>query len=870
MTDIERKAAFYLGKIYDPHAGQVIADQPVMYDARDLTTHAVCIGMTGSGKTGLGVTLLEEAVLDGIPSIVIDPKGDMTNLLLTFPELRPADFEPWINLDDARRKDQTASEYAAATSETWARGIAAWGQSGERIRRLKDAAEFVIYTPGSDAGVQVSVLQTLRAPNLSWDDDEETLRELIAGTVSGLLGLAGVSGDPLQSREHILLSHIFEHHWRRGQDLDLAKLIEAIQRPPIAKLGVLNVETFYPEKDRFLLALALNRVVASPSFENWLKGVALDIDSLLYTPAGKPRVCIFYIAHLNDAERMFFVTLLLEQMLSWVRRLSGTTSLRALLYFDEVFGYFPPHPANPPCKRPLLTLLKMARAFGLGLMLTTQNPVDLDYKGLTNAGAWFIGKLQTDRDKARVLEGMEGVVSEANTLLDRAYLDRLISSLGSRVFVLHNVHAERPILYQTRWALSYLRGPLTRSQVRTLMQPLKAQAAHAPGAAPAAGEAATPARPAVTAADAVAAPAGATQGTALPAGYAAVPPRINARVAQYYWPVDLSQQQATRLLRGARQTWRVRAAHLVYEPYLVGLASALFGDARSGQTQQEEVACLLPLPSLHGLLRWERHIAPAFDDHLLERDPEPGALYAALPEGMGETPPYTQLRNDFVDYIYRERTVPRWVHPHLKLQSQLGESREAFLARCRAQANTQRDQELEKIRQRGKASQDRLQAQLERAERSLEDQSIAFKGRQQEELLSAGETIAGMLLGKTTVGKLLGTRRTTALSSASRRRRMTAAAKANLKQAEDEVARLKSELAAALKDQENALAQVLRAWEGVAEQIDEAVMRPRKTDIRPGVFGLLWMPHWALTLEDERGAVQEQVAPACRLLTSGT
>jgi len=859
MADLERKAAFYLGKLYDPENGKVLADQPVMYDARDLTTHAVCIGMTGSGKTGLGVTLLEEAALDGIPSIVIDPKGDMTNLLLTFPDLRPADFEPWVNLDDARRKEQTPAEYAAATADTWAKGIASWGQSPERIRQLRESAEFVIYTPGSDAGVQVSVLQTLQAPDLSWDDEEETLRELIAGTVSGLLGLAGVSADPLQSREHILMSHIFEHYWRRGQDLDMASLIGAIQRPPIARLGVLDLETFYPEKERMQLALALNGVVASPSFENWLQGAPLDIASLLHTPEGKPRVCIFYIAHLNDAERMFFVTLLLEQMLSWMRRLSGTTSLRALLYFDEMFGYFPPHPANPPCKRPLLTLLKMARAFGLGLMLTTQNPVDLDYKGLTNAGTWFIGKLQTDRDKARVLEGMEGVVSEANTLLDRAYLDRLISSLGTRVFVLHNVHAPRPVLYQTRWALSYLRGPLTRSQVRTLMQPYKTRTPQADGGVPRMAPPTAPQTAAGT--QPAAAPA------ALPPGYSPAAPRVNARVAQYYWPTDVSQQQALRALLGA-QGARLRGAQVAYQPYLLGLASVLFADTRSGQSQQEEVACLLPLPEAHGLVRWERTLLPSFDDHLLEREPEPEALYAALPEGMGDTPPYTQLRNDFVDFIYRERTIPRWVHPRLKLQSQLGEAREAFLARCRAEADAQRDAELDKIRQRAKTTLDRLQDQLRRAEQTLEDQTITYRGRQGEELLSAGETIAGALLGKTAVGKVLGTRRSTALSSAARRRRMTTSAKANLQQAEDDIKRLKRDLEAAQKDQEAALEQTRRAWDGVAEQVEEAALRPRKTDIRPAIFGLLWLPHWLLTWEDERGVVRQTLTPACRLLAS--
>ena len=474
MADMERQAAFYLGKEYDLQAKKLASDDPLMYDARDLTTHAVCIGMTGSGKTGLGSILLEEAALDGIPAIVIDPKGDMTNLLLGFPELRPTDFEPWVNEDDARRKDQSVPEFAEGVANLWRKGLSDWGQSGERIRRMQDRAEFLIYTPGSDAGLPISVLQSFQAPKLSWDDDQETLREMIAATASGLLGLAGVQADPVQSREHILLAHIFEHYWRQGHDLDMATLIEAIQRPPLKKLGVLDVETFYPDKDRFGLAMALNKVIASPSFGSWLTGPPLDVASLIRSPEGKTRVSVFYIAHLNQAEREFFVTLLLEQVISWMRQQSGTTSLRCLVYFDEVFGYLPPYPANPPSKQPIMTLMKQARAFGIGMILTTQNPVDLDYKGLTNAGTWFIGKLQTERDKERLLEGLDSVIAEAGTMLDRAYLDRLISSLGQRVFILHNVNWERPKLFQTRWALNYLRGPLTRQQIRTLMQPIKA------------------------------------------------------------------------------------------------------------------------------------------------------------------------------------------------------------------------------------------------------------------------------------------------------------------------------------------------------------------------------------------------------------
>jgi DNA helicase HerA-like ATPase len=479
----ERLASFYLGQEYELAKGELL-EQQVHYDARDLTTHAVCLGMTGSGKTGLGVLLLEEAALDGVPSLIIDPKGDMTNLLLTFPDMLPEDFRPWVNPDDARRKDLDLDTYAARMADLWRDGLAGTGQGPERIQRLKESAEFAIFTPGSSAGRQVSILDTLKAPSLSWDTDSELLRDKIESIVSALLGLVDVEADPVRSREHILLSNIFEHVWRAGEDLDLAQLILRVQKPPFSQLGVFPVETFYPEKDRMGLAMLLNGLIASPAFADWIQGEPLEIDRLLFGPSGKPQVSILYIAHLSDAERQFFITLLLEQVVSWMRAQSGTTSLRALVYMDEVFGYLPPHPGNPPTKKPMLTLLKQARAFGLGLILATQNPVDLDYKALSNAGTWFIGRMQADRDKQRLLDGLEGVeVGGGGT--SRAQFDRMISALKSRVFLLHNVHEGEPVVFQTRWAMSYLRGPLTRTQVQQLVgqQPVAPERAATPAAA---------------------------------------------------------------------------------------------------------------------------------------------------------------------------------------------------------------------------------------------------------------------------------------------------------------------------------------------------------------------------------------------------
>src|SRR5512137_1410626 len=483
MQDYEKLGVFYLGREYDLTA-QKPAENLVLYDAKDLVTHAVCVGMTGSGKTGLCLALLEEAAIDSIPAILIDPKGDLSNLLLTFPQLRGEDFAPWINPEDAAKKGLSPQDYANQQAALWKKGLADWGQTPERIQRLRDAVDLAIYTPGSNAGLPVSILKSFAAPEPAVLEDGELLRERINTTVTSLLGLLGIEADPIQSREHILISNLLDHAWKQGQDVDLAALIQLIQQPPMTKIGVLDLESFYPSKDRFGLVMALNNLLASPGFSAWMEGEPLDVGRMLYSPTGKPRLSIVSIAHLSDPERMFFVSLLLNQTLGWMRQQSGTTSLRAILYMDEIFGYFPPT-ANPPSKTPLLTLLKQARAFGLGIVLATQNPVDLDYKGLSNAGTWFIGRLQTDRDKARVLEGLEGVAATASSGFDRQKMEQILAGLGNRIFLMNNTHEDAPVVFQTRWALSYLRGPQTRNQIKTLMHPLKAAQPAAAPVAPA-------------------------------------------------------------------------------------------------------------------------------------------------------------------------------------------------------------------------------------------------------------------------------------------------------------------------------------------------------------------------------------------------
>ncbi|HVS39642.1 MAG TPA: DUF87 domain-containing protein, partial [Gemmataceae bacterium] len=479
--DIEKPDCFYLGREFDLAKKAVLPEKFVMYDARDLTTHGVVVGMTGSGKTGLCISLLEEAAIDGVPCVIIDPKGDLTNLLLQFPDLAPQHYEEWLDEDDARRKGLSRRQYAEQLSGLWRKGLEDSFQKPERIAHLKASSDQRIYTPGSEAGLPLSILGAFAAPKAKMPREE--LTQKIAATATALLGLTNISADPVQSREHILISQLLLNAWTAGRDLDLPKLIREIEKPPISSVGAYSLETFFPAKDRLKFASALNNVLASPTFSTWTMGEPLDLASMLYR-GGRPQQLIFYVAHLDDTQRMFFTTLLLEEMLAWTRRQPGSTNLRAILYFDEVFGYLPPHPANPPSKGPLLTLLKQARAFGVGVLLATQNPVDLDYKALSNAGTWFVGKLQTDRDRARLLEGLESAAAEHGALTDRAKLDSIISALGNRIFVLHDIHRPAPILFQSRWALSFLRGPMTREQVGRLMGPLKNKGDAAPMVVP--------------------------------------------------------------------------------------------------------------------------------------------------------------------------------------------------------------------------------------------------------------------------------------------------------------------------------------------------------------------------------------------------
>ncbi|MGC9523446.1 MAG: hypothetical protein ACP5HG_16415 [Anaerolineae bacterium] len=826
--DFEKLGAFYLGKTYNLEE-QALGDHLVMYDARDLTTHAICVGMTGSGKTGLCIDLLEEAAIDRVPALLIDPKGDITNLLLTFPDLAPEDFRPWINIDDARRKGLSEDEFAAQQAELWRNGLASWGQDGDRIRMLKESADFAIYTPGSNAGLPVSILQSFAAPPLDWDTDAELLRERVQGSVSALLGLVGVDADPVQSREHILLSNIFEHYWRQGEDLDLPKLIMAIQTPPIRKLGVFDVDTFFPEKDRFGLAMKVNSIIAAPGFQSWLQGQPLDIPSFLSTSEGKPRHSIFYIAHLSDPERMFFVTMLLNQLITWMRTQPGTTSLRALLYMDEVFGFFPPV-ANPPSKTPMLTLMKQGRAFGVGVVLTTQNPADLDYKGLTNAGTWFIGRLQAERDKARLLDGLESAAATTGAGLQRSEIEKIISSLSSRVFLLHNVHEDHPVIFNTRWAMSYLRGPLTRLQVRDLVQQegmriepsAVATAAEAPS--PTATAASTPSAQALETSETSRVP------------YEAAPPVLPSGVQQVYLPLRRgASAAAVEVEQRVGGRVEIEDSHLLYVPAVLGMGRVHFvKNTKAIQVNEEEpVALLAQPPQSIGSVRWEQ--AESLDltmRDLLDR-PDLDAYFDEVPETVNESSDLTALRRELDDHLYRARSLTLLHNPATDLYSNPGESQREFRLRVSQVARELRDEEVDELEDRYEDKLDTLEDRLRSAEAQLEKREADARMRKQDALITAGETVLSLFSG-----------RRRSISAAARKVSRATTTKSDIQEAEEKIEDVQADiekLKEKLKEKTDA---IVAEWESALDDFEEIVITPRRTDVEINLLALAWVPHW--------------------------
>lgn len=774
-------------------------DSPLFYNSADLTTHGVIVGMTGSGKTGLGIVMIEETLSAGIPALIIDPKGDMGNLMLTFPQLLPTDFMPWISDSEANGDPAQA---AVEKAELWKSGLKRSGIEPDRISKLRDKVDFTIYTPGSSAGIPLNIIGNLDAPDEN--SDEESTQDEIEGFASALLGLVGIDADPLGSREHILLSNIIHWHWSRSKSLDLGALIGLVQQPPMRKLGVIDLDTFFPPADRVKLAMKLNGLAASPSFASWTEGQALDIQRMLFGDNGKPQAAIVSLAHLSDEERQFVVTLLLSKMVTWMRAQPGTTDLRALVYMDEVFGYVPPNGA-PPSKKPILTILKQARAFGVGMVLSTQNPVDIDYKALSNAGTWMIGRLQTERDKDRLLDGM----GASDGSVDVAAIGKTISALDKRQFVLHSTRTTTPKVFGTRWAMSYLPGPLTRNQISTLTSDEQRQSATAGSVAS----------------------SDATESTAaLADNESAVLPQIADTVDVRY--LDPGVDYADEL--GASASGKRLQAGLAVRVEL------LFDDTKAKLRHEAEWEAIIT--PLDGPLDPDDAIIVDYDDRDLIKKAPDDAVYV-LPDAKIKNKTYfTSAKKAVKDHLYRNNELELLFNPSLKLYSRVGESRDDFEARCKQEADNAVDKEADKLRVVLVKKLDRLNASIQKAEDRIREAQFDAQSRQKDQRTSQAIDIAGGLLG----GLLGGRRNTRSMLGGIRRStskgRMIQKSQERVKTAENRYNELledREELTNAVRED---LYEIQDEWEQNASDIETMIVGLEKTDIAIDDVALVWIP----------------------------
>lgn len=781
---------FYLGSSAD--------DGKLFYDSSNLTTHGVIVGMTGSGKTGLGIVLLEENLLNGIPALIIDPKGDMGNLLLSFPNLLPTDFLPWISESEAAGD---ATQAAVDKAELWKSGLQQSGIQPERIQRLRDQTDFTIYTPGSTVGVGLNIIGSLAAPG---DVDAETLQDEVEGLASSLLGLIGIDADPLGSREHILLSNIIHWSWSQGKSLDLGQLIGLVQQPPMRKLGVIDLDTFFPASDRVKLAMKLNGLAASPSFSSWTEGQALDIQNMLYTSDNKPRAAIVSLGHLSDEERQFVVTLLLSKMVTWMRKQPGTSDLRALVYMDEVFGYVPPV-GSPPSKKPILTILKQARAFGVGLVLSTQNPVDIDYKALSNAGTWMIGRLQTENDQKRLLDGM----TASDGAVDSALLGKTIAALDKRQFVLHSTKAGAPQLFNTRWAMSYLPGPLTREQIALLTPDAKKVVADAGGDS---------------------ASVAASEPVALADNESSIAPQSADTVPVRYLDPSVPYADDIGAAPGSK---RLKAGIAVR-------VEMVFDDTKSKLRHEAEWEAIIT--PLDGPVDPDDAIIVDYDDRDLTREEPEGAVYV-LPDAKIKNKTYFRSAQTAVkDHLYRNEEIELFSNPDLKIYSRVGESEDDFRKRCEAEADKFVDKDASKLRDVLSRKIDRINASIEKAEDKIREAKFDAFTRQREQKTSqmldiAGGVLGGLLGGRTTTRTI-----TSGIRRSQSKARMAGRAEERVRTAENRYNDLiedRQELEETLAED---LYEIQDEWEEKAANIESMTVGLEKTDISIDDVALVWIP----------------------------
>lgn len=815
LDDYEKLGWFYLGKQYDLQ-NRALLEEKVNYESKDLTTHALCVGMTGSGKTGLCLSLLEEAAIDEIPVICIDPKGDIGNLLLTFPDLMPSDFEPWIDADEARRQGKDVSVAAEETAARWRKGLESWDMPTERIRKLRSNVDLTIFTPGSNIGVPLTVLKSFDAPSQCVIDDAETYREKISSTASGVLALLGIEADPLTSREHILISNILDHAWKQGNHLSLEDLIRLIQSPPIQKIGVMDLESFFPSGERLKLSMILNNLLASPAFAGWLEGQPLDVKQLLYTNEGKPRLSIISIAHLNDAERMFFVTILLGELLAWMRSQPGTSSLRAIFYMDEVYGYFPPS-AKPPSKPPMLTLLKQARAFGLGIVLATQNPVDLDYKGLANMGTWFLGRLQTQRDKDRVLDGLEGAALQQGSGFDRASMEKALSALGNRVFLMNNVHNDGPTIFQTRWALSYLRGPLSRQQISSLMK-TKRDASQASQALLGTMESST--NPTGTLASNSASARSSSSSTG---SRPIIRPEIQER---FVAPTKLPAATSS----------------LVYRPAVIVNASFHYVRATNSIDVWRDVHYASPVTDPIPEDLWPAAQTYPTGTWSLSTTPEESFSYEPLPSELLTDKTYKRLEKSFADYAFRHLPCRVYLCKALKQTSAPDSSETDARIHFAMAAREAKDKAIEDIRSKYATRFRTLQARISAAELRVDKERQQSQARKLEGFLNAGTSILGALFSNKSSSQTRATKAASAVKNISKAN-SAAGGLARAEQSLDELVRQRDELEQEVEVEVSMLHSRFSAENLELELIEIPL---RKADTKIGLIALAWIP-WQIS-----------------------
>lgn len=805
MQDFEKLGVFYLGKKYDIENRKLKEDY-VLLKSKDLTTHAVIIGMTGSGKTGLGIGIIEEAMMDNIPVIAIDPKGDLTNLALTFPMLRGEDFRPWINLQEASNKGMSPDQYAQAQADLWRKGLSEWGQDGLRIQSLQNESNLKIYTPGGSSGIGVSVLKSFNAPTKEVLTDKDTYRDRISATTTGLLSLLGINADSFTSREFILISKILDNSWSNGQSITLQKLITEIQNPPFEKIGVMDINSIYPSKERFTLAMLLNNLIAHPGFEAWLEGEPLNIDKFFYTDSGRPKVSVFSVSHLSDSERMFFVTMLLNEVLSWARSQPGTGSLRAMIYMDELFGYLPPI-ANPPSKAPFLTLLKQARAYGLGLVLSTQNPVDLDYKALSNAGTWFIGRLQTERDKQRVMEGLEGAAAGGS--FDKNRTEQILAGIGQRVFYMHSVHENEPVIFNTRWAMSYLAGPLTKDQIARL-----------------------PAKNITSEMSVINKP----DEQQVPHTYqsekvAAFAPILPSTIKQVYLP----------------EKTRARG-QLVYKPVAIGIADVMYNSEKHMITTKKSYTLLTQFNDGPVILDWNQAQVVDIEINDIENTPVSDALFSDPPSAASNIKNYDTWKKLLSQYIRTNLTLKLYSSPKLKMVSEYGEEERDFAIRVQHAAHEKRDFEIDEMKKKYNSKIQTMENALIRARQAVEKQNAMASQKKMDAMVSAGSAILGALFGRKAISSSSVSKIGTAVSRTSKAMKSGQ----SIDQAEERLNTLETQLEGLQLELEQQLKNMSYEYDSVKDNIVTIDIRATSTNITVHLLGLAWVPY-------EKGEIKDTI-----------